>query len=197
MKHRPKRKSPLYAILSPKSAQEWEAWLKVNGASSNGVWLRLQKKGSTEKPFSYAAALDVALCYGWIDGQTNRYDEESWLQKFTPRRPRSSWSKRNTEHAKRLIRAKKMRAPGLAQITAAKKDGRWKAAYDSPSNAVIPADFLKALARNKKAAAFFKTLNKTNLYAIAYRLQTAKTVSTRARRMNLILEMLAAGKKFH
>jgi uncharacterized protein YdeI (YjbR/CyaY-like superfamily) len=194
---RTKSKSNEKDVLSLKSAKEWEAWLKVNHARSNGVWLQIQKKDSSEKSPSYAEALDVALCYGWIDGQKNRHDENSWLQMFTPRRPRSSWSKKNTEHAQRLIQAGKMKSAGLTEIDAAKKDGRWKAAYDSPSNASIPEDFLKALKQNKKAEAFFKLLNKTNLYSIAYRLQTAKTPQTREKCMKTILEMLAKGEKFH
>lgn len=190
------KKTSKQDILSPKSVKEWQTWLKKNHARSNGIWLQIQKKSSTERSPTYAEALDVALCYGWIDGQKNRKDENSWLQRFTPRRPRSVWSKKNTEHAERLIRAGKMKAPGLAEIEAAKKDGRWKAAYDSPSNANIPADFLKALKQNKRAEAFFNSLNKTNLYSIAYRLQTAKTPETREKRMKLILEMMAKGEKF-
>jgi uncharacterized protein YdeI (YjbR/CyaY-like superfamily) len=194
---RTKKKTRKIDVLSPKSAKAWEAWLKVNHAGSNGVWLCIQKEGSAEKSPTYNEALDVALCYGWIDGQKNRHNESSWLQKFTPRRPRSGWSKKNTEHAERLIRAGKMKSAGLVEIEAAKKDGRWKAAYDSPSNATIPEDFLKELSRNKKAEAFFKSLNKTNLYSIAYRLQTAKTPETREKRMKTILAMMAKGEKFH
>jgi uncharacterized protein YdeI (YjbR/CyaY-like superfamily) len=194
---RTQKKSIQIDVLSLGSAKEWEAWLRLNHARSRGVWLRIHKKGFTEKSLTYAEALDAALCQGWIDGQKNRYDESSWLQKFTPRRPRSGWSKKNTEHAERLIRAGKMKPAGLAEIKAAKKDGRWKAAYDSPSYANIPEDFLKALRRNKKAEAFFKSLNKANLYSIAYRLQTAKTPATREKRMHAILEMMAKGEKFH
>jgi len=184
-------------VLSFKTAKDWEAWLKTNHARSIGVWLRIPKKGSAKDPLTYAEALDVALCYGWIDGQKNGHDESSWLQKFTPRRPRSQWSKKNTEHAERLIRTRRMKPAGLAEIEAAKQDGRWKAAYDSARNATIPDDFLKVLKQNKKAETFFKTLNKTNLYSIAYRLQTAKTPATREKRMNAILEMLTKGEKFH
>jgi uncharacterized protein YdeI (YjbR/CyaY-like superfamily) len=194
---RTKKKTSEIDVLSPKSVKEWEAWLKANHAGSNGVWLCIQKKGSAEKSPTYNEALDVALCYGWIDGQKNRHNESSWLQKFTPRRPRSSWSKKNTEHAERLIRAGKMKSAGLVEIEAAKKDGRWKAAYDSPSNTTIPEDFLKELSRNKKAETFFKSLNKTNVYSIAYRLQTAKTPGTREKRMKTILKMMAKGEKFH
>jgi uncharacterized protein YdeI (YjbR/CyaY-like superfamily) len=193
---RTKKKSSEKIILSLKSVKEWQAWLRVNHARSSGVWLHIQKKGSAEKSPTYAEALEVALCHGWIDGQKNSHDKSSWLQRFTPRRPRSTWSKKNTENAERLIRAGKMKKAGLAEIEAAKKDGRWKAAYDSPSNANIPEDFLKALKGNKRAEAFFNSLNKVNLYSIAYRLQTAKTPETREKRMKLILEMMAKGEKF-
>ncbi len=194
---RSKKESGQKEVLSFKSAKAWQAWLKANHDCSSGVWLQIQKKDSVEESPTYAEALDVALCYGWIDGQKNSNDESSWLQKFTPRRPRSAWSKKNTEHAERLIRAGKMKPSGLAEIETAKKDGRWKAAYDSPSNTTIPEDFLKALKKNKKAEVFFKSLNKTNLYSIAYRLQTAKTPETREKRMKVILEMMAKAEKFH
>jgi uncharacterized protein YdeI (YjbR/CyaY-like superfamily) len=194
---RTKKKTSERDVLSPKSVKEWEAWLKVSHAQSNGIWLHIQKKGSSEKSPTYAEALDVALCYGWIDGQKNRHDESSWLQRFTPRRPKSAWSKKNTEHAERLIQAGKMKSAGYVEVEAAKKDGRWKAAYDSSSNANIPEDFLKALKRNKRAEAFFKSLNKTNLYSIAYRLQTTKTPEIREKRMKMILKMMAKGEKFH
>lgn len=192
-----KKKTDELEIFSPKLVKEWEKWLKANHSGLNGVWLQIQKKGSSEKSPTYAEALEAALCYGWIDTQKKGYDENSFLQKFTPRRPKSVWSKKNTENAERLIQAGKMKAAGLAQIEAAKKDGRWKAAYDSASNSTIPKDFLKELRRNKKAEAFFKSLNKTNLYAISYRLQTAKTPETREKRMKIILEMMAKGGKFH
>src|SRR3989344_3777184 len=192
---RTKKKISGIDVLSLKSVKEWESWLKMNHADSDRVWLCIQKKGSVKKSPTYAEALDVALCYGWIDGQKNRYDENSWLQKFTPRRPRSSWSKKKTEHAERLIKSGKMKSPGLTQIEKAKKDGRWEAAYDSQSNAIIPEDFLKALKRNKKAEAFFNSLNKTNLFLIAYRLQTAKKPETREKRMKTILEMMSKGEK--
>lgn len=190
------KKSGGKAVLSLKSAKAWQAWLKENHAHSSGVWLHIKKKGGAGESPTYAEALDVALCHGWIDGQKRRHDENSWLQRFTPRRARSAWSKKNTEHAERLIRAGKMKKAGLAEIEAAKKDGRWKDAYDSSSNASIPQDFLKALKRNRKAEAFFKSLNKTNLFSIAYRLQTAKTLETREKRMKMILEMMAKGEKF-
>lgn len=193
---RTKKKSSEKDFLSLESVKAWQEWLSVNHARSSGVWLHIQKKGSAGKSPIYAQALDVALCHGWIDGQKRRHDESSWLQRFTPRGARSAWSKKNTEHAERLVRTGKMKKAGLAEIKAAKKDGRWKAAYDSPSTASIPEDFLKALKRNKRAEAFFNSLNKANLYSIAYRLQTARTPETREKRMKLILEMMAKGEKF-
>jgi uncharacterized protein YdeI (YjbR/CyaY-like superfamily) len=184
-------------VVSPGSPGQWEKWLAANHDSSPGVWLRLRKKGAGRRSLSYPEALDAALCYGWIDGQKRSGDKASWLQKFTRRGARSRWSKKNTEHAERLTRAGRMRAPGLAQIESARKDGRWKAAYDPPSRAAVPEEFLRELGRDKKALAFFKTLNRANLYAIAYRLQTAKKPETRERRMRLILRMLANGETFH
>jgi uncharacterized protein YdeI (YjbR/CyaY-like superfamily) len=172
-------------------------WLEKNHAKSDGVWLRIYKKASGKKTVTYAEALDEALCYGWIDGQKNAYDTESFLQKFTPRRAKSMWSKRNREHALRLIKEKRMTIAGKAEIDAAKKDGRWEQAYDAPSTMQVPADFLRELKKDKKAFAFFKTLNKTNTYAIAWRLQTAAKPETRAKRMESLLAMMKDGKKLH
>jgi uncharacterized protein YdeI (YjbR/CyaY-like superfamily) len=184
-------------IISFVSAGEWEAWLDANHTRVEGVWLRLFKKKSGKPTVTYAEALDVALCHGWIDGLRKSHDAESFIQKFTPRRARSLWSKVNIGHVARLHEAGKMKPAGHAAVEAAKRDGRWQAAYDSPAKAEIPRDFLKALAKNKKAKAFFATLNKTNLYSIAWRLQTARKPETRARRLKAIIDMLAAGKKFH
>jgi uncharacterized protein YdeI (YjbR/CyaY-like superfamily) len=183
--------------LSFKTASAFRSWLKKNAIRSNGIWLRIYKKGSSVETVSYAEALDQALCFGWIDGQKKTYDDLSWLQKFTPRRPKSGWSKRNTQHVERLIKSGEMTPAGLKEVNAAKADGRWESAYDSASNATIPEDFLKLLNKNKKAKAFFETLNKTNLYPIVYRLQTAKKPETRAKRMVAIIEMLSQEKKFH
>jgi uncharacterized protein YdeI (YjbR/CyaY-like superfamily) len=184
-------------ILHFRSSAEFRKWLAKNHGQSDGIWLRICKKGSQESSVTYAAALDEALCFGWIDGQKQRHDESSWLQKFTPRRQRSGWSKINTRHAERLIQSRRMKPAGQAQIDAAKKDGRWTAAYDSPSKSTIPEDFLVALRKNKKAYAFFESLNKANLYAIAYRLQTARQPETRQKRMEAILAMMARGETFH
>ncbi len=183
--------------LTFKSSAEFRSWLEINHAVSDGIWLRIFKKDSCEKSITYAEALDQSLCYGWIDGQKQAHDECSWLQKFTPRRVKSGWSKVNTEHAERLIKTKQMTRAGFAAVEAAKADGRWQAAYDSPRNAVLPDDFLKALDKDKKAKTFFETLNKANIYSIVYRLQTAKKPETREQRKKMILEMLARGEKFH
>jgi len=185
---------PIRSFATP---AEWDAWLAENHARSNGVWLRIFKKGSGHKTVSYAEALDEALCHGWIDGQRKSCDATSWLQKFTRRRPKSVWSKINTGHVARLHKLKKMKTAGLAAVAAAKIDGRWAAAYDSPGTAKISEDFLGQLRKNKKAKAMFETLNKTNLYSIAWRLQTAKKPETRERRTKAIVAMLAKGEKFH
>jgi len=184
------------AILSFPSSLGFRRWLE-NHRQSDGIWLRIYKKDSGVTTVTYAEALDQALCFGWIDGQKKPYDQQSWLQKFTPRRPKSGWSKNNTQHAERLIKSGAMTSAGLKEVNAAKADGRWSAAYDSFSNARVPDDFLKALAKNKKAKAFFRTLNKTNLYSIAYRLQTAKKPETREKRMRAIVAQLARGERFH
>jgi uncharacterized protein YdeI (YjbR/CyaY-like superfamily) len=184
-------------ILSFTTAKELTSWLAKHHAVSTGIWIRLFKIKSRVKTITYAEALDAALCYGWIDGQKKSYDAESWLQKFTPRKPKSIWSKRNREHIARLEKSGKMKAAGNKQVEAAKADGRWEQAYDSSSNMVVPPDFLLKLSKNKKAESFFKSLNKTNIYSIVWRLQTAKKPETREKRMKAILEMLKKGEKFH
>ncbi len=185
---------PIIAFESP---PEWAEWLAANHTQATGIWLRFFKKSSGVTSISYAEALDEALCYGWIDGQANKYDDGSWLQKFTPRRKKSIWSKINTQHVERLVKEGKMKAAGLKVIEAAKQDGRWQQAYDSQKNLTIPEDFLEKLEKDSKAKSFFETLNKTNLYSIAFRLQTAKKAETREKRMKAILEMLSKGEKFH
>jgi uncharacterized protein YdeI (YjbR/CyaY-like superfamily) len=183
--------------LAFKSSAEFRKWLAANHEKIDGLWLRMFKKASGQATVTYAEALDEALCHGWIDGQRKSFDEHSFIQKFTPRRARSKWSKLNTQHAERLIQAGKMGRAGLAAIEAAKDDGRWEAAYDSPRNAAPPEDFFKALGRNKKAKVFFETLNRVNVYAVFYRLQSARKPETRERRMKAILAMLGRGEKFH
>jgi uncharacterized protein YdeI (YjbR/CyaY-like superfamily) len=187
---------PEYEIIPFEDSKAWRKWLVAHGQSVDGVWMRLYKKASGVQSVTYAEALDEALCFGWIDGQKKNYDELSFLQKFTPRRKRSMWSKRNIEHIERLTKAGLMTPAGEAEVQNAKADGRWEAAYDKPSEMVVPEYFLQALEKSPKAKAFFETLNKTNTYAIAWRLQTAKTEATRARRQEKILAMLEAGEKF-
>ena len=184
-------------ILEFKDQESWEEWLSKNYDNQTGIWLRFYKKASGVETINYAQALDVALCYGWIDGLVNKYDDKSYLQKFTPRRSKSIWSKINIENVARLEKAGKMKDPGLAEVERAKADGRWQSAYDSPANMKIPEDFLKELSKNKKAERFFQTLNRANLYAIAWRLQTAKKTETREKRMKEILAMLNREEKFH
>ena len=184
-------------ILSFKTPKEWEKWLAKNWDTSKAVWLQLYKKGSGIPSINHAEALELCLCYGWIDGRANKYDEASYLQRFTPRQPKSLWSKKNIDNVTRLIASGKMKPGGLREIEAAKADGRWNAAYDSPSNMEVPKDFLKELSKNKKAKKFFQTLNKTNTYAITWRLQTAKKTATREKRMKIIIEMLSKEEKFH
>ena len=184
-------------LVSPKSVMEWEDWLQKNHARSNGVWLQLYKKGAGIEGVSYAEALDSALCHGWIDSQKKSHDQESWLQRFSPRKPKGVWSKINTAHVERLLKLGRLKEAGLAAVEAAKLDGRWHAAYDPPSRAAVPEDFLTQLHKSKPATEFFSTLNKANLYAIVWRLQTAKKPETRERRIRVIVEMLAMGEKFH
>ena len=185
-------------IKSFASSKQWNKWLSLNHAkSANGVWLRIFRKDSGEATVTYDEALEEALCYGWIDGQKKPYDEKSWLQKFTPRRAKSIWSKKNQTRVAQLIEEKRMQPPGLKEIESAKKDGRWEQAYDSPSKMEIPADFLSLLKKDKQAYEFFKTLNKANTYAIAWRLATAKKPETRQKRLQILLEMMKEQKKLH
>lgn len=186
-----------FKIHAFKTAKDWKKWLEKNHAKSMGIWLRFFKKGSGIPSVTYAEALDEALCYGWIDSLLQKYDEVSYLQKFSPRRPKSLWSKRNIGHVQRLSKEGRMQPAGKREMEAARTDGRWKVAYDSSGTMEVPTDFVKELSKNKKAFAFFKSLNRANTYAIAWRLQTAKRPETRKRRMKVLLEMLKAGKKLH
>ena len=175
----------------------WAAWLESNHADSPGLWLRHAKKASDVASVSYAEALDVALCYGWIDGQKKSYDESSWLQKWTPRGAKSIWSKINREKALKLIEQARIQPAGLAEVERAKQDGRWEAAYDSHSTATVPDDLQAALDSNAEAGAFFATLNSTNRYAILFRIQTAKKAETRAKRIREFIGMLERHEKMH
>jgi len=188
---------PDYKIVAFKDAAKWRRWLDGNHDKTDGVWLRIYKKASTTPTVSYSEALDEALCYGWIDGQKRGYDEESFLQKFTPRRTKSMWSKRNIEHIQRLTEQGLMMPAGIAEVERAKEDGRWAAAYDTPSDMAVPSDFLVELKKHPVAEKFFGTLSKANTYAIAWRLQTAKTEETRKRRQDKIIALLNAEQKLH
>jgi uncharacterized protein YdeI (YjbR/CyaY-like superfamily) len=186
-------------VLDVPDVAAWETWLEANHATTDeGVWLRLPHKKATRPGPSYVEAVEVALCFGWIDGQGRRgADGESSLQRFTPRRKRSVWGKINVERAERLAAEGRMRPAGIAEIERAKADGRWAAAYDPPSTAELPADFLAALEEHPKAKAFFATLDKRNTYPVVHRLQTAVKPETRARRLAKIIDQLDRGEKFY
>ncbi|MGO4291611.1 YdeI/OmpD-associated family protein [Chitinophaga sp. RAB17] len=183
--------------LSFETQQQWEKWLKSNHTQTEGIWLIIYKKNSKIPSINYDQALEEALCYGWIDGIKKSKDEVSFLQKFTPRRAKSIWSEKNTKHIERLTAEGRMKPAGIAQVEAAKADGRWENAYAAGSKATIPEDFMAALKKNKKALAFFDTLNKQNLFAIYFRLQNAKKPETRAKRITTFIEMLAKQEKFY
>lgn len=186
-----------YPIISFPNSEEFEKYLQKNHDQIPGIWLKVAKKNTGVTTMTYDEGVLVALCYGWIDGQAKGFDEIYSLFKFTPRGSKSLWSKRNVGLVEDLIKAKKMRQPGLNKIEEAKADGRWERAYGGSNEATIPEDFLKELKKDKPAYDFFLTLNKANLFVIYYRLQTAAKPETRDRRMKVILETLKAGKKFH
>lgn len=178
-------------------AAAWERWLGANHDASTGAWLMIAKKGAPRPTVSYGDALDEALCWGWIDGQKRPHDERFWLQRFTPRGPRSKWSQRNREKVAELIAQQRIRPPGQVQIDAAKSDGRWEAAYPPQSKATVPDDFAAALEQNPDAKAFFETLTSANRYSFLYRIHDAKRPETRARRIEQYVQMLAEGRTFH
>lgn len=186
-----------FSVKLFRSPDAWEKWLAADHDSSSGLWIKFAKKASGVTSVYYKEALDVALCFGWIDGQVKSLDENFYLQRFTPRRERSQWSKINCGHAMRLIECGRMRPAGLKQIEAAKADGRWAAAYDSPRGAAVPADLIAALKKSPVARKAFDGLDSRNRYAILYRIQDAKRAETRANRIEMFLKMLAAGEKFH
>ncbi len=172
----------------------WRDWLQANHASQDGVWLKFAKKGSPTGTVNYAEALEEALCFGWIDGQVRRHDERFYLQRFTPRRTRSKWSQNNVEKAERLIAEGRMQAPGLAQIEAARGDGRWEAAYPAQSQAEVPEDFARALDASPGAAQFFATLTGSTRYAFLYRLHNVADPDARAKRIARYIELLSEGR---
>jgi uncharacterized protein YdeI (YjbR/CyaY-like superfamily) len=183
---------PIIPFASPDA---WEAWLEGQHATSEGLWFKFAKKGSGIETVTHDQALEIALCYGWIDGQARKFDKDYWLQRFTPRRPRSKWSKVNQQKATELIKRGEMKAAGLREVERAKADGRWDAAYDAPSTATVPEDLIRELEKNDTARVFFSELDGRNRYAILYQIQDAKRPETRARRIATYVAMLAEQKK--
>jgi uncharacterized protein YdeI (YjbR/CyaY-like superfamily) len=198
MRSKSLRKSSAALSIKPfERQQDWARWLKENHSTSPGVWLQLAKKGTDIKSVLYEEAVETALCFGWIDGQKEAHSEQYWLQKFTPRSDKSVWSKINKAKALALIKAGKMKPAGLNEIERAKRDGRWDAAYDSAGKSVVPSDFQSALDGNARARDFFGTLDSRNRYAVVFRIQTAKTAETRAKRMSQFVQMLERHEKIH
>lgn len=196
----PTVKSIIPLELAPtlfKSAKAFEAWLKKNHATSDGLWLKIAKRGSSEPSVTYPEAVEIALCWGWIDGQKKSLDDQHYLQRFTPRRARSVWSKINVEKVQGLIEAGRMQAPGEAQVEAAKADGRWARAYDGARTSTVPEDLQAALEAEPAAKTFFASINASNRYAILWRIQTAARAETRARRIAQLVGMLARGETIH
>lgn len=183
-------------VLAFADAAAFERWLVAN-ATTAGLWLKIAKKDRGIVTVTYAEALDVALCHGWIDGQKRGFDDDCFLQRFTPRRPKSLWSKINIGHAERLIAAGRMREGGLREIERARADGRWEAAYDGARAMEVPPELAAGLAKHRKARAFFDSLDRTNRYAVCWRVQTAKTPETKAKRVETLVAMLARGEKLH
>jgi uncharacterized protein YdeI (YjbR/CyaY-like superfamily) len=184
-------------VVEFEKPSHWEDWLERNHATSTGVWLRLAKKGSGLPSVSYDEALETALCFGWIDGQKKSHDDKAWLQKFTPRGPRSIWSKVNREKIEKLAAAGRMRPAGLQAVERARQNGQWEAAYDAQSRSTVPPDLQAELDKNGDAKDFFATLNSQNRYAILFRIQTAKKAETRAKRIHDFVAMLKRKEKLH
>jgi uncharacterized protein YdeI (YjbR/CyaY-like superfamily) len=180
-----------------KNAKAFEAWLKKNHAKSDGLWLQIAKRGAAEPSVTYPEAVEIALCWGWIDGQKKGLDEQHFLQRFTPRRARSLWSKINVGKVAALIEAGRMQPPGHAQVEAAKADGRWAQAYDGAKTSAVPDDLVAALDANPPARAFFAALNASNRYAVLWRIQTAVKPETRRKRVAQLVDMLARGETVH
>jgi uncharacterized protein YdeI (YjbR/CyaY-like superfamily) len=179
------------------STKEWEEWLEANHATSDGVWIEMAKKGTGIESERYPEVLETALCFGWIDGRREALDKRYFLQRFTPRRPRSRWSRINRESAERLIADGRVRPAGLAEVERARTDGRWDAAYESQSRSTVPPDLQRELDAHPAAKAAFAELTSQNRYAILYRLEEAKRPETRARRLARFVEMLEAGQTLH
>lgn len=184
-------------ILSFKNQKEFSSWLEKNHDKSDGIWLQLFKKASGVESITYAEAVEESLCYGWIDSLVNKLDEQSYIQKFTPRRAKSLWSKINIGHIERLTKEGRMKEAGLKEVERAKEDGRWQQAYDSPTHMKVPEDFIMEVNKMPKAKEFFETLNKSNKFYIAFQLHTAKKPETRERRIKKFMEMIERGEKLY
>lgn len=178
------------------SKNEFAEWLAKNHDKSAGAWLKLAKKDAEILSVTYKEAVNVALCYGWIDGQAKSFDDKYWLVKFTPRRPKSIWSQINTKRVEQLIASGEMKPSGLKAVEAAKQDGRWDAAYASQKNISVPADFQSALSKNEKAKTFFESLTGSKRYSFLFRIETAKKAETRIKRILQFVEMLEKGETF-
>ena len=188
---------PELPILPFVSRDAWAAWLDEHHATSGGLWLKIAKRDSGIESVSYPEALDAALCYGWIDGQKGKFDDDHWLQRFTPRRPKSKWSKVNRQKVSALIESGEMKPAGLREVERAKADGRWDDAYEAQSKATVPDDLRRKLDENPEASAFFATLDSANRYAILYQIQDAKKPETRARRIEKYVTMLSERRKLY
>jgi len=184
-------------IMSFETQQDWERWLTEHHTGTKGIWLKIAKKETGILSVNYSEALDSALCYGWIDGQKASVDGQYWLQKFTPRRPKSIRSKVNCDKATELIAEGRMQPAGIRQVELAKADGRWESAYESQSKITIPADFQSELDKNQKAKDFFSALDSINRYAILFRIHSAKKPATRSARINKFIEMLSNNQKIY
>ena len=197
MTKRAKSPPPVLATLQFESPKEWEAWLERNHASAPGVWVKLAKKGAGIPSVTYMEAVDVALCYGWIDSQSKSLDDRQYVQRFTPRRAKSPWSKINRGKAEEFIAEGRMRPAGMREVEAAQADGRWESAYDGQRTIEVPPELKKLLDKNPMAKKFFATLDSRNRYAVLHRVQQAKKPETRARRIEKFIAMLNEGKKIY
>ncbi len=191
---KPRAELPIIGFARP---ADWLAWLAANHAGAPGLWVKLGKKSAGKPSITYAEAVEGALCYGWIDGQKKPYDDAAWLQKFTPRGPKSIWSQINRGKVEALIAGGQMQPAGRAAVEAAKANGRWAAAYASQKQMGVPPDLQTELDRDPEAQAFFATLNSTNRYAILFRLATAKKAETRAKRLQQFVQMLRRHEKLY
>lgn len=184
-------------VIAFETAKGWDVWLLEHGESSQGVFIKIGKKDSGVPSITYAEALEVALCHGWIDAIRKANDDKTFLQRYTPRGPRSIWSEINKKKVQQLIKAKLLRPAGLAAVKRAKTNGQWDNAYAPARTITVPPDLKAALKKNKKAANFFKTLTGSNRYAILHRLHTAKKEETRAKRLAFFMGMLERGETIH